>query len=42
MINQNTLKGIFIDEILKEIELQNYTQEEIDKIIEIGLSVLDK
>lgn len=42
MINQNTLKGIFIEEILKEIELQNYTQEEIDKIIEIGLSVLDK
>ena len=42
MVNNNTLKGIFIQEILNEIKLQNYTQEEIDKIIEIGLSVLDK
>jgi len=42
MVNPNTLKGIFIGEILKEMELQNYTQEEIDKIIEIGLSVLEK
>ena len=41
MVNNNTLKGIFIQEILNEIKLQNYTQEEIDKIIEIGLSVLD-
>lgn len=42
MQNNYTLKGIFINEILEEMQKENYTQEEIDKILEIGLSVLDK
>ena len=42
MQNNYTLKGIFIQEILEEIKKQNYTQEQINQILEIGLSVLDK
>lgn len=41
LANNTTLKGIFAQELLDEIILKNYTQEEIDKILEIGLSVLD-
>lgn len=40
MINETTLKGIFIKQLLEEKE--NYTEEEINKILEIGLSVMDK
>lgn len=40
MINETTLKGIFIKQLLEE--KQNYTQEEINKILEIGLSIMDK
>lgn len=40
MINETTLKGIFIKQLLEEKE--NYTQEEINKILEIGLSIMDK
>ncbi len=42
MINNTTLKGIFIQELLDEKEKQNYTEEEIDNILEIGLSILEK
>lgn len=42
MADEHTLKGIFIGEILEEIKNKNYSQEEIDKILEIGLSVLEK
>lgn len=40
MINETTLKGIFIKQLLEEKE--NYTEEEINKILEIGLSIMDK
>ena len=40
MINETTLKGIFIQELLEEKNKQNYTDEEIQKILEIGLSIL--
>lgn len=40
MINETTLKGIFIKQLLEE--KQNYTKEEINKILEIGLSIMDK
>ncbi len=40
--NDYTLKGIFVQEIIEETKKQNYTQEQLDKILEIGLSVLDK
>lgn len=40
MINETTLKGIFIKRLLEEKE--NYTEEEINKILEIGLSIMDK
>lgn len=40
MINETTLKGIFIKQLLEEKE--NYTEEELNKILEIGLSVMDK
>ncbi len=39
--NDNTLKGIFINEIKKELIKNNYSKEELDKILEIGLSILD-
>lgn len=41
MANENTLKGIFINEIINELGKNNYTQEELDEILEIGLSILD-
>ena len=41
MSNDNTLKGIFINEIKEELTNNNYTKEELDKILEIGLSILD-
>lgn len=40
MINETTLKGIFIKQLLEEKE--NYTEEELNKILEIGLSIMDK
>ena len=40
MINETTLKGIFIKQLLEEKE--KYTEEEINKILEIGLSIMDK
>ncbi len=42
MINETTLKGIFIKQLLEEKENQNYTEEEINKILEIGLSIMEK
>ncbi len=42
LANNYTLKGIFIEEILEEMEKQNYSEEELNKVLEIGLSVLDK
>lgn len=41
MVNDNTLKGIFINEIKEELTKNNYTKEELDKILEIGLSILE-
>ena len=38
--NNYTLKGIFVQEILDEMNKQNYTKEQLEKILEIGLSVL--
>jgi len=40
MINETTLKGIFVKQLLEEKE--NYTEEEINQILEIGLSIMDK
>lgn len=40
MINNSTLKGIFIKQLLNE--KQNYTQDEINQILEIGLSIMEK
>ena len=42
LINNHTLKGIFAEELLKQLKEENYTQEEINKILEIGLSALEK
>ena len=42
MTNETTLKGIFIKQLLEEKENQNYTEEEINKILEIGLSIMEK
>ncbi len=42
MKNSYSLKGLFIQEILEELKKENYTQEQLDKILEIGLSVLEK
>lgn len=42
MINETTLKGIFIKQLLEEKENQNYTGEELNKILEIGLSIMEK
>lgn len=42
MANDYTLKGIFIKEFLNEINNQNYTQEQLDKILEIALTALEK
>ena len=38
--NNYTLKEIFVQEILDEMNKQNYTKEQLEKILEIGLSVL--
>ena len=42
MMNDYTLKGIFIKEFLNEKNNQNYTEDELDKILEIALTALDK
>lgn len=36
--NENTLKGIFVNEALKKLEQGEYSKEEIEKAIEIGIS----
>ena len=41
IVNETTLKGIFAQKILDEQKLNNYTKEELDKILEIGFSILD-
>ena len=41
VINNTTLKGIFAQELLNELENKNYSEEEINKILEIGLEALD-
>ncbi len=41
MANESTLKGIFINEIINETNKENYTKQELDKILEIGLSILN-
>lgn len=42
LANETSLRGIFVSEILEEMKKNNYTQEELEKALEIGLSVLDK
>lgn len=39
--NDTTLKGIFAKQILEETNKENYTKEELEKIAEIGFSVLE-
>ncbi len=34
---EHTLKGLFVKEVLKKLEDENYSKEEIEKAIEIGL-----
>ena len=41
LADENTLKGIFIKEIKEELDKTNYTKEELDKILEIGISILE-
>ena len=41
MANDSTLKGIFIKQVLEEKEKKNYTKEELEKILEIGISIFD-
>ncbi len=41
LTNNTTLKGIFVQELLNEMENQNYTKEELEKILEIGLSIFN-
>lgn len=36
--NENTLRGIFVTEALKKLDSGEYTEEEIEKAIEIGIS----
>ena len=38
--NEKTLRGLFVKELLKKQEENIYSQEEIDKAIEIGLNSL--
>ncbi len=40
LAKENTLKGIFVQEILKKMTDENYTKEEIEKAIEIGLEAM--
>jgi len=40
MANENSLKGIFIKETLKKLEDGKYTEEEVERAIEIGLENL--
>ena len=42
LVNNYTLKGIFVNEIMQEYQKENYTKDELNKILEIGLSVLNK
>lgn len=41
LANETTLKGIFVNEIIDELNKNNYTKEELDYILEIGISILD-
>lgn len=36
--NENTLKGIFVKEALEKLNLGEYSKEEIEKAIEIGIT----
>ena len=36
--NENTLKGLFVKEVLNKLDEGMYTKEEIEKAIEIGIS----
>jgi len=38
--NEKNLKGIFVKKALEKLESGNYTKEEIEKAIEIGLETL--
>ncbi len=41
LANDYTLKGIFVKEIIEELKKENYTEEQLNKILEIGLSALE-
>lgn len=41
LTNETTLKGIFVKEIIDELKKENYTQEQLEKVLEIGLCILE-
>lgn len=38
---EHTLKGLFVKEVLKKLETGEYSKEEIEKAVEIGLNSID-
>ena len=42
MANEYTLKGIFLKELLNEMNNKKYTEEQLDKILEIALTALEQ
>ena len=41
LVKENNLKGIFIKKVLERGKVEGLTEEEIEKIIEIGLDAMD-
>ena len=37
---ENNLRGIFVREVLKKMQIGEYTEKEIEKAIEIGLETM--
>lgn len=42
MSHNNTLKGLFVKEILDKLESEDYDKETVEKALEIGLEILEK
>ena len=42
MSHNNTLKGLFVKEILDRLESEDYDKETVEKALEIGLEILEK
>ena len=38
----NNLKGLFVKEILEELNKNNYNKELLENVLELGLDVIDK